>query len=675
MKKCCHSNIVQLKEVLDDVNSREIYLVLEYLEGGEVKWQQAGGSIMSQDAARKICRDVISGLEYLHFQGIIHRDIKPANLLKDKNGTVKISDFGVSYASCISYPNDDIELAKTAGTPAFFAPELCVASCTDDDQGNSKPPQKVTNKIDIWAFGVTLYCLLFGKVPFIAVSQFDLFNVIVNEPLVFPDEVENVEEAENTIDQPASSSMFYNPHVMPIAEAKKNPKTQTKKLVPGDPKLDKAKDLLKHVLEKDPEKRYDIIDIKHHPWMLEGLENDKRDLFLTMTHEDERIVVTSEDVDRAVLGIRGRLKKKLSRALQIAGIGRKNSTSSSTASSSVGPSRSSSIDPVRRTGPPSRQNSKDDYHHSLESSRHSTAVHSSGSLTSLNSNSSLAKATTLWRPIYNNTSKEKSASPFVSHEGREQKRSSLGTNRLHLEEDEDIGSSPVKQLVPRRIRPSASHLNINSLLNQDPITDSPKQVNNVTRSATETSNTSNTESNRFPTRPTSNGSVFSGSSSLVGSPFRRSVLEESVIHSEPLPIEVHETMNLGVGDSHHNDYDDDRYDYSDNSNSDSCSTSSSESGEELVLNVSHARRLSRMASESALRKDGTSSPQPVISVFKRHAANCKTDLNSTAGTSRQSSMEGQTLDSVLNESSGSRGRSKSVAIGVIQNERRRCNDK
>ncbi len=166
MKKCSHDNVVQLKEVIDDPQSKKIFMVLEYMEGGEIVWKNDQAQpTLTVDEARSILRDVVCGLEYLHYQGIIHRDIKPANLLWDKDRRVKISDFGVShfsYAMMIaneqsaaaptataasssasssssrlapppgstSDPSlvDDRELAKTAGSPAFFAPELCMSS-------------------------------------------------------------------------------------------------------------------------------------------------------------------------------------------------------------------------------------------------------------------------------------------------------------------------------------------------------------------------------------------------------------------------------------------------------------------------------------------------------------------------------------------------------------------
>ncbi|KAK9376102.1 kinase-like domain-containing protein [Lipomyces chichibuensis] len=230
LKKCNHPHIVRLREVLDDASSKKIFLVFEYVELGEITWQNDDGTpAMTMDYSRSIFRDVVLGLEYLHYKGIIHRDIKPANLLMTREGVVKISDFGVSFISGLSGEDDELELAKTAGTPAFFAPELCY---NDPDL----PRPQITNKIDIWALGVTLFCLLYGRCPFTADNEFELFNVIATDPLLFP-ETPNVPES--------------------------------------------AKNLLRNLLEKDPEKRMSIDEIKRDPWVLEGLNPSQKEEFLS----------------------------------------------------------------------------------------------------------------------------------------------------------------------------------------------------------------------------------------------------------------------------------------------------------------------------------------------------------------------------------------------------------
>ncbi|KAI9143821.1 kinase-like domain-containing protein [Paraphysoderma sedebokerense] len=189
LKKLAHPNVVRLYEVIDDPMSEKVYMVMEYIDGGEIPWKDdSGHPLLTIDEARKIIRDVIVGLEYLHYQGIIHRDIKPANLLWTKSKIVKISDFGVSHFSQKladrSHEDDDLELAKTAGSPAFFAPELCLAD--DIDNSSKRPP--ITKAIDVWAVGVTLFCLIFGRCPFMADTEFELFDVIPKQPLEFPAE-------------------------------------------------------------------------------------------------------------------------------------------------------------------------------------------------------------------------------------------------------------------------------------------------------------------------------------------------------------------------------------------------------------------------------------------------------------------------------------------------------
>ncbi|OAX42734.1 kinase-like protein [Rhizopogon vinicolor AM-OR11-026] len=210
MKKCRHGHVVRLLEVIDDKLNDRIYMVMEYLSGGEIKWrnEQQNEPVLQVDQCRRICRDVILGLEYLHYQGIIHRDIKPANLLWTADRQmVKISDFGVSHFSyaqrlaaagrgkvALDDANDpilldDSDLSKRAGTPPFLAPEVIAEYNSTDPSpsisafatSSTLPSlRSATHAIDVWALGVTLYCLLFGQIPFRAPdsSEYMLYNII-----------------------------------------------------------------------------------------------------------------------------------------------------------------------------------------------------------------------------------------------------------------------------------------------------------------------------------------------------------------------------------------------------------------------------------------------------------------------------------------------------------------
>ena len=281
MKKCRHPNVVKLKEVLDDSNSRKIYLVLEYLEKGEIKWRKSPGEpALTLPETLSALRDVVLGLEYLHYQGIIHRDIKPANLLVCADNSVKISDFGVSFAASLNGdPQNELDLCKSAGTPAFFAPELCQPITS-----NMKERPKLTHKIDVWALGVTLYCLLFGDLPFWGGNEFELFESINNQELKFPKEFpKNYEWAEEEIFQ--------------------------------------AKNLLNKMLEKDPIKRIGLKSIKRHPFVLRNLSVEEAKLFTGEQKSCEsKIHVSNEEVKVAVTGIAGKIRKGFAKALKLAGL-------------------------------------------------------------------------------------------------------------------------------------------------------------------------------------------------------------------------------------------------------------------------------------------------------------------------------------------------------------------
>ncbi|CEP16201.1 hypothetical protein [Parasitella parasitica] len=243
LAKCCHPNVVRLREVIDVAESRKIYMALEYTESGEIEWRDSQDRpVMSVEEARRIFRDIVNGLDY-------------PNLLLSHDGVAKISDFGVSYynpylaASTFSdmalHPSDeklnriDRELAETAGSPAFFAPELC---CAGDQSKAAKKP-RISKAIDVWALGVTLYCFIFGQCPFIAATEFELFDTIPSQPLKFP-----------TRDQVGFE-------------------------IDGD-----LQDLLKKLLTKSPDDRITLDQVKRHPWVIADLSDYEKWIATTEPH-------------------------------------------------------------------------------------------------------------------------------------------------------------------------------------------------------------------------------------------------------------------------------------------------------------------------------------------------------------------------------------------------------
>lgn len=104
----------------------------------------------------------------MHAQGVVHRDIKPDNLLLTEENILKIVDFGVSE---MFEKQSEMMTAKSAGSPAFLPPELCVTKHGD-----------ISGKAaDIWSMGVSLYCLRFGRIPFERSGVLELYEAIKND--------------------------------------------------------------------------------------------------------------------------------------------------------------------------------------------------------------------------------------------------------------------------------------------------------------------------------------------------------------------------------------------------------------------------------------------------------------------------------------------------------------
>lgn len=177
MKKLNHNNLVSLIEVLDDPTEDSLYMVMEMCKKGVVMKVSLEERADPYDDEHCRCwfRDLILGIEYLHAQGIVHRDIKPDNCLVTSDDVLKVVDFGVSE---MFEKDSDMFTAKSAGSPAFLPPELCVVKHGD-----------VSGKAaDIWSMGVTLFCLRYGKLPFESQSIFALYESIRNDSVECEDE-------------------------------------------------------------------------------------------------------------------------------------------------------------------------------------------------------------------------------------------------------------------------------------------------------------------------------------------------------------------------------------------------------------------------------------------------------------------------------------------------------
>ncbi|KAI9054085.1 hypothetical protein LZ554_001256 [Drepanopeziza brunnea f. sp. 'monogermtubi'] len=274
------------------------------------------------DQARSAFRDTVLGLEYLHYEGVVHRDIKPANLLWTKDHRVKISDFGVSYfgrpiregeteeniseADATDF-DDDLELAKTVGTPAFFAPELCYT-----DLDIEQP--RVTEQIDVWSLGITLYCLIYARIPFLGDDEYQLFKNIAKRDVYIPKKrLKAVNPNAPTL--PTGTEKYTGPSTGPYREEGE---------LAFEDIDDELYDLIKRMLIKDPAERIRLREVKRHPWVMRGIA-DKigwvDDTDPSRRTDGQRIQVDRNELERAVVPItfleraRSALKKTVSKVI------------------------------------------------------------------------------------------------------------------------------------------------------------------------------------------------------------------------------------------------------------------------------------------------------------------------------------------------------------------------
>ncbi|XP_018795202.1 PREDICTED: serine/threonine-protein kinase GL21140 isoform X4 [Bactrocera latifrons] len=210
MKKLQHPHIISL--IMDVDQQANMYLVLEYVSGGDLFDAITRVTRFSENQSRVMIKHLASAMAYLHSMSIVHRDIKPENLLVelDANGYVtelKLADFGLACE--VTEP-----LFAVCGTPTYVAPEILM------ETGYGL-------KIDVWAAGIILYILLCGFPPFVSPDnqQEPLFDAIISGVYEFPE-----------------------PYWSDIGDG--------------------VRDLIANMLQSDPEVRFTSEDILDHYWTL-----------------------------------------------------------------------------------------------------------------------------------------------------------------------------------------------------------------------------------------------------------------------------------------------------------------------------------------------------------------------------------------------------------------------
>jgi len=189
----------------------KLYLVMDFINGGELFYHLQSERRFSPERSRFYAAEIVLGLEHLHKNGIIYRDLKPENLLLDASGHIKMTDFGLSKENLA---NDD-RTNTFCGTPEYLAPEVL------DGKDYNKA-------VDWWSLGTLIYEMLTGLPPFYDEDVQKMYNLKMTAELTIPDYVD-----------------------------------------------DKAKDIMRKFLDRNPSTRLQDADaIKAHPYF-KGMDWDK----------------------------------------------------------------------------------------------------------------------------------------------------------------------------------------------------------------------------------------------------------------------------------------------------------------------------------------------------------------------------------------------------------------
>nr|KAG5700700.1 hypothetical protein BaRGS_029065 [Batillaria attramentaria] len=162
-----HPFLTQLKYSFQTPD--RLCFVMEYVNGGELFFHLSRERVFSEERTRFYGAEIISALGYLHENNIVYRDLKLENLLLDKDGHIKIADFGL----CKEEMFFGASTSTFCGTPEYLAPEVL----EDNDYGRA---------VDWWGTGVVMYEMMCGRLPFYNRDHDVLFELILLQNVKFP---------------------------------------------------------------------------------------------------------------------------------------------------------------------------------------------------------------------------------------------------------------------------------------------------------------------------------------------------------------------------------------------------------------------------------------------------------------------------------------------------------
>jgi len=230
MHELQHENIVEFMEMFNRPDG--YYVVLERINGGELFDRIIDLQTYTEAAASTTIRQAFQAIDHMHQLGFVHRDLKPENLLlssREDDAHIKLADFGFTAKM------KDTGLRSVVGTPPYMAPELVKLRSKD------KKIPSYGLSVDAWSIGVILYILLSGIHPFQIDDEDEMLdNIEVGEWVWLGESWDHVSED--------------------------------------------AKDLIRRLMEPNPQTRLTIAEALSHPWIV----NSTNDASLTSAQEEIR---------------------------------------------------------------------------------------------------------------------------------------------------------------------------------------------------------------------------------------------------------------------------------------------------------------------------------------------------------------------------------------------------